>query len=64
MNWNELAEKIAQMTPEQQQTNVTIRNDDMDEFFGNVELATNLQIEGVEEYNELDPDHPYLIYFP
>lgn len=34
MTWNELAEKIAKMSPEQRETDVTIYVDDWDEFYG------------------------------
>lgn len=56
MTWEELAEKIAQMTEEQRQQNVTVCFED--EFYGNMKLKCT----GNED-DVLDANSPYLLHF-
>jgi len=60
MNWKALAEKIAKMTPEQQGTDVTVLLSDSNEFQAAHGLGFNEQKNNMDNFDVLDPDHPYL----
>lgn len=55
MNWLELKEKIKSMTPEQQNTNVTLYD------YNDEEFCALEKVEFAKETDVLDKDHPYLV---
>ena len=58
MSWNDLQDWIAQLTPEQRRTNLTVYVGSEDEFCSVRELAIN---NGPDLTDVLDEGHPYLV---